>query len=289
MTDRETTALATEAPTPNPRLPTGLVRLDALLGGGLPVGRLTLIGSRPTGGKTALLATTISHVATVAKVPTLAFSLESAAEPFTQRLLCVGGQVTNTHLRGNSLSAAEWARLAVAGQRLSEAPLELDDKSTDIDSIARAAHGWRKNHDRFPSPEAPGLIAIDYLQLIASTPIIADRYDFLREVGRRLWQLARRLNVAVVATSQLNRDYVNRADKRPILSDLGVAGALQDEADVVLFTHRAILDDTDASPLDAEIIVAKPHNGIRCIVPMRFVPEQARFATRADADDSPTA
>lgn len=257
-------------------VPTGLARLDGLIGG-FKLGDLAVIGSRPGVGKTGLLATAIHHAATALKVPVLVFSLEGSSDTFAERLIALASHVPNTSLRNATLDAKQWGRLATSATGLADSPLMVDDRAVDIDEIVRVARRWHANPVLFPNRHARGLIAIDYLQLIESKQPEENRYRELCEISRRLKQLAKRMNVAVVACSQLNRNLEGRTDKRPILSDLRESGSLEDDADLVIFVHRDAVYDPAAIPNDAEIIIAKHRNGPKGTVRAAFIPECVKF------------
>lgn len=240
-------------------VPTGFMDLDKMLGG-LHGSELIILAARPSMGKTAFATNIVDYVAVEAREPVLFFSLEMAKAELALRMLCARGRISGEHLRG-ALSQKDQRSFNMAASALSEAPIYIDDASsrtvTEIAAIAR----------RLKRQEGLGLIVIDYLGLIEPDNSLDSRQEQVAKIARRLKGLARELNVPVLCLSQLNRMTEMTKDNRPRLSHLRESGAIEQDADVVMFVHREeyyhTKEDAEAKNLRglAEIIVAKQRNG----------------------------
>ncbi len=240
-------------------VPTGFMDLDAMLGG-LHGSELVILAARPSMGKTALATNIADYVAVEHHEPVLFFSLEMAKTELALRMLCARGRISGEHLRG-ALSQKDQRNFNMAASALSEAPLYIDDTSsrtvTEIGAVAR----------RLKRQEGLGLIVIDYLGLIEPDSPSDPRQEQVAKIARRLKGLARELNVPVLCLAQLNRQTEMSKDNRPRLSHLRESGAIEQDADVVMFVHREEYYHTKEEAEEknlrglAEVIVAKQRNG----------------------------
>ncbi len=245
---------------------------------GFQLGDLIVVAARPSMGKTAL-AMNLVEAASSAGVPALVFSLEMSRGALTDRMLSSESGVHGTQLKTGKMSTAEHVKVAGAASRLSELQIWIDDTAepsiTDIRSRARR---WATRE----AADAPKrLIVIDYLQLLRGTMQRGrdqDRQREIAEISRGLKALAKDANASVIALSQLSRSLESRADKRPMLSDLRESGAIEQDADVVIFIYRDEVYDADTDePGIAEIIVGKQRNGPTGMVRLRWRKENTRF------------
>lgn len=261
-------------------LASGYADLDEMLAG-LQPSSLTIVGARPSMGKTAFALGMVAHVGVVVRRPVLLFSLEMGQLELTQRLLSSEGLVDAHRLRTGRLRETDWPKIGTATSRLSDAPIFIDDNpsATVMDIRGRARRLKKAQGDL-------GLVVVDYLQLMTGTRggRAENRQVEVAEISRGLKILARELQVPVVALSQLSRNLESRQDKRPMLSDLRESGSLEQDADVVLFIYREEAYDTEAPPDRrgmAEIIVAKHRNGRVGAIQLAFRSEFARFDNMA--------
>jgi replicative DNA helicase len=255
-------------------LATGYVDLDEMLAG-LQPSSLTIVGARPSMGKTSFALGIVAHAGVVSRKPVLLFSLEMGHFELTQRILASEALVDAHRLRIGQLQEPDWPKVSRAISRLSDAPIFIDDNPnlTVMDIRARARRLKKKEGEL-------GLVVVDYLQLMTGRQRAENRQVEVAEISRGLKILARELEVPVVALSQLSRGLEARADKRPMLSDLRESGSLEQDADVVVFIYREEQYDADA-PLDrrgvADIIVAKHRNGRTGTIQLAFRTQYARF------------
>jgi len=241
-------------------LSTGFPSLDSILVG-LQDGELTIVGARPSVGKTALAVSLARYVVCEVGLSVLFVSLEQSRLELTERLLCCQGKVNGHALRRGVLNAEETRKLAQAGDVLREAPLFVDDQSNQrMVRVAAAARRLKARHGL-------GLVILDYVQLIEPDNPKANRQEQVASISRRLKGLARELNIPVVALAQLNRASEDRPGRRPRLSDLRESGAIEADADNVLLLHRG------ERPEILEIIVAKQRNGPTGEVLLKFAPQ----------------
>ncbi len=238
-------------------LPTGFEHLDAKTSG-LEPGQLVILAGRPSSGKTALAINFAENVAVRQGRPTAVFSLEMSASEIGKRTLSSVGCLNFQRLRSGSLHEDEWPHLTAAVNTLSAAPLHLDDtpalSPAELRSRARKAH-------REHGPLA--LVIVDYLGLMRVPGIRADnRVAEVTEISRSLKTLAKELSVPVLACAQLNRGVEQRTNKRPIMSDLRDSGAIEQDADLILFVYRdEVYDEHSPRKGIAEIIIGKQRNG----------------------------
>src|SRR5487761_754430 len=255
-------------------VPTGYTDLDRLLAG-LQPSNLVVVGARPSMGKTAFALGAAVHAA-LTGVPVLFFSLEMSHLELAQRVLSAEARVDATRMRNGRLLNTDYTKVTNAISRLSAAPLHIDDNPnvTVMDIRARAR--------RMKSREGLGLVVVDYLQLMSGRHSAENRQVEISEISRGLKILARELNIPVVALSQLSRTLESRADKRPMLADLRESGAIEQDADVVMFISRdEVYNPESAERGSAEIIVSKHRSGPTGAVELAFVGNYARFANMA--------
>ena len=256
-------------------VPTGYTDLDDRLAG-LQPSNLVVVGARPGMGKTSFALGLAAHAAMEANVPTLFFSLEMSHPEIAQRLLSAEARVDQTRLRNGRLQESDWPKITHAIGRLAEAPIAVDDNPNisvmDIRAKAR----------RMKSRDGLGLIVVDYLQLMTGRSKAENRQVEISEISRNLKVLARELSVPVVALSQLSRNLEMRGDKRPILADLRESGAIEQDADVVMFIYRDELYNPESPDRGtAEIILAKHRNGPTGKTQLAFLDHYTRFANMA--------
>jgi len=230
-------------------------------------------------GKTAFALNIAEHVAVREELPVLVFSMEMGAGQLAQRMVGSIGRIDQQHLRTGKLDADEWSRLADAVDKLGRAQVFIDE--TPALSIAELRARSRRMARQFGG--TLGLICIDYLQLMSgSGGSDENRATELGEISRGLKALAKELQCPVLALSQLNRSVEQRNDKRPMMSDLRESGAIEQDADVILFIYRDEYYNKDSKePGVAEIIIAKQRNGPVGTVKLTFLKPQTRFENRA--------
>ncbi|MCX8005141.1 MAG: replicative DNA helicase [Burkholderiaceae bacterium] len=253
-------------------VPTGFVDLDSKTAG-LQPGDLIVVAGRPSMGKTAFALNIGEHVAIDNGLPVAVFSMEMGASQLALRLLSSVGRIDQQRLRTGRLLDEDWPKLTAAIQKLHEAQLYIDETPAlnAIDLRARA----RRLHRTCGKL---GLIIVDYLQLMSATSVGENRATEISEISRSLKALAKDLHVPVVALSQLNRTVEQRTDKRPVMSDLRESGAIEQDADVILFIYRDEVYNPDTTEKGvAEIIIGKQRNGPIGRVNLRFGGEYTRF------------
>jgi replicative DNA helicase len=255
-------------------LPTGFTKLDKLTAG-MKAGELIIIAGRPGMGKTALALNIAVHACAARDVPVCMFNLEMAKEALARRLLCSEARVDGGRLRTGMLSREDWTRLTSAAGVLTNMRLFIDD------TPALSIMELRGKARRLKSEHGLGLIIVDYLQLMRAGTKVESREKEVSEISRSLKALSKELSIPVVALSQLNRGVETRAgkDKRPQLSDLRESGAIEQDADVILFVFREEFynrDDPDLRGI-AEVIIGKQRAGPVGTVKCRFIHEYTRF------------
>jgi replicative DNA helicase len=252
-------------------IPTGFVDLDRLTGG-LQRSDLIIVAARPSMGKSAL-SLGIAYGAAVRHGRTVGyFSLEMSAEQLVQRLLSTETGVDSHRLRLGMIDDDEWVRISSAFGRLAEAQIFIDD------SAAASIMDIRSKARRLQAEHGLDLLIIDYLQLMTGRRS-ENRVQEVSDISRGLKQLARELNVPVIAAAQLSRAVEQRADHRPMLSDLRESGSIEQDADIVMFIHREDKYDENSEKKGiVELIVAKHRNGPVESVNLRFIERTARFA-----------
>jgi replicative DNA helicase len=260
-------------------LETGYRSLDQILQG-LQKSSMTIVGARPATGKTAFALGILIHVGAVVNRPALFFSLEMSRQELAERILASTARIDSSKLRTGDLSEADWNRAHEAFGFLQSAKVFIDDNPalTIMDVRARARRVKQQNGDL-------GVVIIDYLQLMSSRGRAENRQVEVSEMSRSLKILARELECPVVALSQLSRKLEERADKRPMMSDLRESGSLEQDADVVLFLFRPEIYGEVSNDMksDAEIIVGKNRNGPTRTAHLTWRGEFARFDNVAEA------
>ncbi len=261
-------------------LPSGFTDLDSLTGG-MHDAELIILAARPSMGKTALATNIADHVSVESKVTTLFVSLEMTRLELAQRMLCSRGKIDGRKFRGGYLSAEDRDDLVRASAELSKAPLYIDDTaSRTITEIAACARRLKRKSEL-------GLVVIDYLQLIEPDNSSDPRQEQVAKIARRLKGLARELSVPVLCLAQLNRQTELTKDNRPRLSHLRESGAIEQDADVVMFVHREEYYHTAEEARErelvgkAELIVAKQRNGPTADIKLTWFQEHTRFEDRA--------
>jgi replicative DNA helicase len=238
-------------------VPTGFTKLDELTSGLQPAD-LIIVAGRPSMGKTALALNITQHAAIEGGIPSAIFSLEMAKEQLALRMLCSEAKVDAHRLRGGFLSDSDWPRLTRAAGSLSEAPIFIDD------TPSLSALEMRAKSRRLKAEHHLGLVVVDYLQLMRGRADSERREQEISEISRSLKALAKELNVPVIALSQLNRRVEDRGDRRPQLADLRESGAIEQDADVIIFLYRdEVYNKSEDNPHKgkAEIIIGKQRNG----------------------------
>lgn len=258
-------------------VPTGFKDFDRLTSG-LQPSDLILIAARPSMGKTALCLNMAQYIAIRNKMPVAFFSLEMSKEQLVQRLLCAEAPIDGQRLRCGDLAEEDWRKLVAAADRLSSAPIFIDDTpGISVMEMRAKARRLKLEHDL-------KIIFIDYLQLIQGglTGRSENRQQEISEISRALKSLARELNVPVVALSQLSRSVETRQVKKPMLSDLRESGSLEQDADIVAFLYREDYYDPDTDKKNiTELIVAKHRNGPVDTIQLFFHKQFTRFADLA--------
>ena len=254
-------------------LPTGFTELDHLTAG-LQKSDLILVAARPSMGKTAFTLNIAAHVVLRAKEPVAFFSLEMSKEQLVQRLLCSEGRIDSQRLRVGELEEKEWGDLIDTANRLSAAPLYIDD------TPGITVMELRSKARRLKAEHGLSLIIIDYLQLMQGRGNKSgdNRQQEISEISRSLKALARELNVPVIALSQLSRSVESRQIKRPMLSDLRESGSLEQDADIVMFLYREDYYDPETENKNiTEVIIAKHRNGPVDTVDLTFLKQFTKF------------
>jgi len=253
-------------------VPTGYHDLDGKTSG-LQPGDLLIVAGRPSMGKTSFALNMAEHVAIEVGLPVAVFSMEMGGTQLAMRMLSSVGKLDAHRVRTGRLNDDEWSRLSFALGKMHEAPLYIDETPAlnPIDLRARA----RRLHRQCGKL---GLIVIDYLQLMSSAGQGENRATEISEISRSLKSLAKELNVPVIALSQLNRSLEQRPNKRPVMSDLRESGAIEQDADVIMFIYRDEVYNPDTPDKgSAEIIIGKQRNGPIGMVRLTFIGEYTRF------------
>ena len=253
---------------------TGFTDLDTMTSG-LQPGDLVIVAGRPSMGKTAFSINIAENVALDSKLPVAIFSMEMGATQLAMRMLGSVGKLNQHDLRTGRLQDDDWGRLTHALGKLNDAPIHIDESAalTALEVRARARRLHRQNGGL-------GLIVVDYIQLMSSNAGRAseNRATEISEISRSLKSLAKELHVPVMALSQLNRSLEQRPNKRPVMSDLRESGAIEQDADLILFIYRDEVYNSDSADKGkAEIIVGKQRNGPIGMVPLAFRGEYTRF------------
>ena len=264
-------------------VPTGYTRIDQMTSG-LQAGDLVIIAARPSMGKTALALNIAEHVAVDNGLPVAIFSMEMSSTQLAMRMLGSIARVDQHKMRTGRLNDKEWGDLSDAMGKLHETPLFIDEGGalTALEVRARARR-LKRQYSKL------GLIVIDYLQLMAATSQGENRATEISEISRSLKAMAKELDVPVVALSQLNRAVDQRPDRRPVMSDLRESGAIEQDADIIMFIYRDeyYTKDECKEPGVAEIIIAKQRNGPVGTVKLAFARQNTKFENLAPGYVSP--
>ena len=259
-------------------VPTGLVDLDEKTSG-LQPSDMIIVAGRPAMGKTTFALNLAEHIAIEQRLPVAIFSMEMPGTQLATRFISSVGRIDMQKIRSGRLTDDDWQRLTMAMGKLYDAPLFIDETPglNPIDLRARARRLARQCGKL-------GLIVIDYLQLMSGTREGDNRAAELSEISRSVKSLAKELNVPIMALSQLNRSLEQRPNKRPVMSDLRESGAIEQDADIIMFIYRDEVYNPDSPDKGtAELIIGKHRNGPTGTVRLTFIGENTRFENYAAA------
>jgi len=271
-------------------VPTGFTDLDEKTAG-FQRGDLIIIAGRPSMGKTAFALNIAQYAALHSdqKVPVAIFSLEMSKEQLVTRLLCSEARIDASRLRTGHLIDNDWEKLARGAGKLHEAKIFIDD------SPAISVLEMRAKCRRLKAEQNVGLIIVDYLQLMRGGSNPESRQQEISEISRSLKALAKELDVPVVALSQLNRGLESRTDKRPMMSDLRESGAIEQDADLIMFVYRETvycekcknrdLNCDEDHERNAEINIGKQRNGPIGSINLTFLGEHTRFENQSQRNE----
>ena len=261
-------------------VPTGFYDLDRMTSG-FQAGDMIVLAARPSMGKTALAINIAEHVALNEGLPVAVFSMEMGASQLAVRIVGSIGRIDQTHLRTGKLTDDEWPRLTEAIEKLRNVSLHIDESPGLTTSELRAnARRLARQCGKL------GLIVVDYLQLMSVSSSMSEenRATAVGEISRGLKMLAKELQCPVIALSQLSRGVESRTDKRPMMSDLRESGAIEQDADVIMFIYRDDYYNKDSKePGVAEIIISKQRNGPTGTVKLAFLKPITKFESLASA------
>ena len=241
---------------------------------GLQAGDLIIVAARPSMGKTTFAMNLAEGILFNEDLPVVVFSMEMPAESIVMRLLSSWGAINQTHLRSGQMNEDEWAKMMNAIQHLQSKHLYIDDSTALPPSEMRSrCRRIAKNHDG-----KLGAVIVDYLQLMKVPGLDGNRVGEISEISRSLKALARELECPVIALSQLNRSLENRPNKRPIMSDLRESGAIEQDADLIMFIYRdEVYNENSDHKGVAEIIIGKQRNGPIGTIRLGFEGQFTRF------------
>ncbi|HTJ45550.1 MAG TPA: replicative DNA helicase [Kofleriaceae bacterium] len=269
-------------------VPTGFHDLDQLTAGLQPT-ELIILAARPAMGKTAFALSLGQNAAIGGGWPALVFSLEMSSTQLAERMLCSEARVDSSALRRGRLQRQDMTNLTYAANTLSKAPILIDDTpALSLRELRARCRRFRSNKELFKGKKT-GLIIVDYLQLMRGSPQGKNpsREQEISEISRGLKSLAKELDCPVLALSQLNRSLESRTDKRPMLSDLRESGAIEQDADLIMFIYRDVVYNKDSqAPHVAEIILGKNRHGSTGTVETHFEGRFTRFENLAKRDDA---
>ena len=258
-------------------VPSAFTELDNITGG-FQKSDLIVVAGRPSQGKTALVLSIARNASILHDIPVGFFSLEMSSQQLVLRLICAEARVDAHSVRTGRLPEDEWRKLSTSIGKLYKAKILIDD------TPALSALEIRAKSRRLKVEHNVGMIIVDYLQLMQGPKNAQSREQEISSISRSLKALAKELNIPVVALSQLNRALELRGDKRPVLADLRESGAIEQDADVVIFVHRPEMFGIDIDPETkeptegmAELIVGKQRNGPTGAVRLAFIKQYARF------------
>ncbi len=259
-------------------IPTGFADLDHKLAG-LQEGDLIVIAGRPSMGKTALAMNIVESVAIASALSVAVFSMEMPASQLVMRMLSSLGRINQHNVRTGNISEQDWPRITSQLMLLSKTKIFIDDTPALTPANIRSrCRRLKREHDL-------GLVVVDYMQLMQVSGTRENRATELGEISRNLKVLAKEINIPVIALSQLNRALEQRSDKRPQMSDLRESGAIEQDADVILFIYRdEVYDEESANKGKAEIIIGKQRNGPIGTIQLTFLNHLTRFENFAPSD-----
>jgi replicative DNA helicase len=256
-------------------IPTGFVDADRMLNG-LNRSELIILAARPSMGKTAFALNIAQNIAIDAGKTAVIFSLEMSAKQLLRRMFSSIGNIDSHNIRTGQMRPDDWERLTNAISVISEAPIKIVEEAFSLDQIRADARRLKREGEDL------GVIVIDYLQLITVEGNFSSANERISHISRSLKLLARELDVPVIALSQLSRAVEQRQDKRPMLSDLRDSGAIEQDADVVMFLYRDDYYNEDSEkPNIAELIIGKQRNGPVGKVELLFLKNYSKFLTLA--------
>jgi replicative DNA helicase len=264
-------------------VPSGYRDLDQRTAGFQP-SDLIIVAGRPSMGKTAFCLNVAQYAAIEKRTPVAIFSLEMSKEQLVIRMLCSEAQVEGTRLRTGFLSESDWPRLTLAAGNLSDAPIFIDD------AAALSVLELRAKARRLNAEHGLGMIMIDYLQLMRGRAKVESRQQEISEISRSLKALAKELNIPVIAVSQLSRRTEERQGMRPQLSDLRESGAIEQDADVILFIYRdEVYNRSEDNPNrgKAEVIIGKQRNGPTGKIELAFLEKFTTFKELYKGESEP--
>lgn len=261
-------------------VPTGFTDIDRLTTG-LQPSDLIIVAGRPSMGKTSLALDIARYAAVKERIPVAIFSLEMSKEQLAMRMLCAKAQVDAQKVRRGFLSDKDWNAITRAAGTLCEAPIFIDDTGAITVLEMRAKARLLKLEHNL------GLVVVDYLQLMRSRAAAERREQEISEISRSLKAMAKELNVPVIALSQLNRKVEERPNKRPQLADLRESGAIEQDADVIMFIYRDRVYNKTNEDNTAEIIVGKQRNGPTGMVKLTFAESISCFKDQTVGDIAP--
>jgi replicative DNA helicase len=260
--------------------PSGFADLDDITGGFQP-GNLIILAARPSMGKSALMANFAENAALDDNKAVALFSLEMSEGELAQRFVASQASIKGDDLRKGKVAPSRWPKILQASNRLAQSPLYIDD-SSDLSVLDLRATARRLAQQH---ADGLGLILIDYLQLMRAHADVDSRVEAIGQISRGLKTLARELEVPVIALSQLNRGVEQRTDKRPVLSDLRESGAIEQDADLVMFVYRDEYYDKESEREGiAEVIISKHRNGGLGTVELTFQKDYPRFMSYVGDD-----
>ena len=255
-------------------VPTGFIDLDYKTAG-LHGSELILIAARPAMGKSAFALNIAANAALNANTPVAIFSLEMSKEQLVTRMIALDSLVNSQKIQTGQLVDDEWDKIMESTEVIADAPIFVDDNSAiTVADLRSKCRKLKQNNDL-------GLIIIDYLQLMSTNKHVESRQQFISDTSRALKVLARELNVPVITLSQLNRAVDSRPDHKPVLADLRESGAIEQDADVVMFIYRDDYYNPDTEKKGiAEIIIAKQRKGATGSVDLVWMQDYTKFANK---------
>ncbi len=257
-------------------LSTGFADLDEKTSGWQP-SDLVIVAGRPSMGKTSFAMNMAEHAVLHQEKPVLVFSMEMPASQLIMRMMSSLGKIDQTKLRAGNLSEDDWPRLSSAASRLKDRPLFIDDTPgiTPMELRNRVRQVTREHGQ-------PGMVLVDYLQLMSGSVATENRTNEISQISRELKNIAREFNCPVIALSQLSRNLESRPNKRPINSDLRESGAIEQDADVIVFIYRdEVYNEESPDKGVAEIIIGKQRNGPIGTCKLTFLGKYTRFENLA--------